>query len=376
MKKIVINAHAAIHGGGVTYLLNLIKNETRFKIILLVNSSNKKNFININNVDIVESKFAGKSLIHRSIWENFYLPYFLKKSKANLLFSVSGILPIFFIPKKCKTAVICQNMIPFCNEELRRFNSSVVKLKFHLIRISQIFSFKKANLVIFISNFAAKRVGHHFLKNKIKKSVIIPHGLPKIFVPREIEKLDRPLDYEYVTYVSSMFEYKAHLELIDAWSLLRRNRKTNEKLIFLGLCETRYGKKVLKKIIDNNMESEILTLGHIPYIELPKFYQNAKLNVFASSCENCPNILLESLASGAPTMCSNFPPMPEFGEDGVEYFNPYDVNETYVIMKKLLDNEKYRLVLSKKAVNISKKYQWEIARKKTFEEFEKIIEYK
>ncbi len=377
MTKLVINAQSAHLGGGITYLINLLEKTKNFQVVLLVNNNNIDKFTifeKFENIEFHKSRFAGKSLVHRSLWENFYLPFYLKTSKADLLYSVSGILPKFYIPRTCKTAVICQNMIPFCPEELNRFDSFFTRLKFHIIKFSQIISFKKANLVIFISEFAYTTIAQKILKNKVKSSTIIPHGLPDIFIPKKVTDLKNPHQFEYVIYVSSMFEYKAQLELIDAWILLKKMRETNEKLILIGHNETSYGNKVKAKIKANNLEDEILLKGHIEYTKLPHYYQNAKLNIFSSSCENCPNILLEALASGAATLCSNFSPMPEFAENAVQYFNPYNITETAEKIATLLENKKQREELSFKALDISKKYKWTTARDKTFQAFQEIIE--
>lgn len=52
--------------------------------------------------------------------------------------------------------------------------------------------------------------------------------------------------------------------------------------------------------------------------------QHASAIAFASSCENCPNVLLKALGSGRPILCSDVMPMPEFGSSGLIYFSPTD----------------------------------------------------
>jgi len=45
--------------------------------------------------------------------------------------------------------------------------------------------------------------------------------------------------------------------------------------------------------------------GAIPFSDLPLKYAQADLDFFASSCENMPNFLLETMALGLPISCSN-----------------------------------------------------------------------
>ena len=62
--------------------------------------------------------------------------------------------------------------------------------------------------------------------------------------------------------------------------------------------------------------------GRIPYNHLPSFYRDADMFVFASSCENMPNILLEAMAAGLPIISSNRGPMSEIlGDTGI-YCDP------------------------------------------------------
>ena len=62
--------------------------------------------------------------------------------------------------------------------------------------------------------------------------------------------------------------------------------------------------------------------GTVPHEQLNAHYAAANLCVFASSCENMPNILLEGMASGLPIACSNRGPMSEILGDAGLYFDP------------------------------------------------------
>ena len=68
-------------------------------------------------------------------------------------------------------------------------------------------------------------------------------------------------------------------------------------------------------------------MGNLPHQALPAWYQHARINLFASCTENCPNILLELMASGRPALVSGRGPMPEFGGQTVTYFDPENVGQ-------------------------------------------------
>ena len=71
----------------------------------------------------------------------------------------------------------------------------------------------------------------------------------------------------------------------------------------------------------------VKVMGNLPHHDLPALYQHARINLFASCTENCPNILLEMMASGRPALVSERGPMPEFGGQSVSYFDPGNVGQ-------------------------------------------------
>jgi glycosyltransferase involved in cell wall biosynthesis len=100
---------------------------------------------------------------------------------------------------------------------------------------------------------------------------------------------------------------------------------------------------------------------------LPYLYQNARINIFASECENCPNILLEMMASGRPVVCSNYPPMPEFGGNAVAYFDPEKPESLANILDILLDSPEQQQTLADSAFEKAKNYRWDDAARQTWQ---------
>jgi len=60
----------------------------------------------------------------------------------------------------------------------------------------------------------------------------------------------------------------------------------------------------------------ITQTGVVPPNDLATLLAEFDLFIFASSCENMPNTLLEGMASDLPIACSNRGPMPEVLRDG------------------------------------------------------------
>ena len=99
--------------------------------------------------------------------------------------------------------------------------------------------------------------------------------------------------------------------------------------------------------------------GPVAFDELHTAYAQADAFVFASSCENLPNILLEAMATGLPIACSNRGPMPEVLGDAGVYFDPERPDEIAHAIEDLYRDTDRRAALSVKAQQKARTYSWE-----------------
>jgi glycosyltransferase involved in cell wall biosynthesis len=146
---------------------------------------------------------------------------------------------------------------------------------------------------------------------------------------------------------------------VQAYAILKQRRMTPEELVFVGTESPEYGWKVRVEIRRLGLESDVLIKGHVAYEEMPALFQHALLNIFASECENCPNILLEALAAGSPVVVSNCPPMPEFAGDAVIYFDPKAPDQLADKLSEILGDPCLRKELSERALERSRMYDWQ-----------------
>lgn len=361
----VINALSALRGGGQTYLLNLLqcigKNGTPEKITVIANTKNKALFqqFQSEHVDVYEAKFASKNIIFRVIWEVFLLPFWLAANNSKQYYAPGGIM-VSFMPRGCRSFTALRNMLPFDKKERQRFPLfSYTRFKLWLLRFVYLLSYRMADGIVFISHYSQNTVEKYIptIKNK---SVVIYHGLNENFRRSDVA-LDLPNNLnikagEYYLYVSILDVYKAQKEIIKSWQMLAKQGFTFP-LVLVGPNYNEYGQQVINSI-ENDQSGLLHYLGAMEYKKLPSVYQNARALVFASSCECCPNILLEKLASGRPVFSSSIQPMPEFGGDAVIYFNPYDPKD---LAEKIVSFESDKCNFNKYAdlvLNKSEDFNW------------------
>ncbi len=111
----------------------------------------------------------------------------------------------------------------------------------------------------------------------------------------------------------------------------------------------------------------------VPYNEIHKFYQNCDLFVFASTCENMPNILLEAMKSGIPILCSNYGPMPEILRDAGLYFDPLNVQDFFEKVQLFMSSEKLRAECAQKANVLANEFSWSRSSRQTFDFIESCL---
>lgn len=100
-------------------------------------------------------------------------------------------------------------------------------------------------------------------------------------------------------------------------------------------------------------------VGFVAPSNLPALLRSVDVFVFASSCENMPNTLIEGMASGLPIACANRGPMPEVLQDGGVYFDPEDAESIASAIESIIVNVERRESMARRAAELSTAYSWE-----------------
>lgn len=352
MAVIVINALSARLGGGQTYIRNLLfRVDDTHQYVVLVGPYNRELFKraagNKQNVRFIDCGEKQENPFLRLFWECFRLPSLLRNVDADVYYAAGG-GTLNRVPKGVVSVTIVRNMLPFDERERARFPLfSVQRLKLFLLRRIVLCALKRCDKVIFISDYSRK-VLVRLLPELDRKGVVIYHGVDERF----FHPLKQSFDFsrfgitegKFYLYVSIFNHYKAQAELVREWKILSESHFPYP-LVLTGFHEPGYTEIVKKAILQTGQENNVLMTDAVSYDELPGFYAGARALVFASSCECCPNILLEMMAVGKPIFCSDFPPMPEIGGKSPIYFHPYregDLAEKILRFENHFETEKSR----------------------------------
>jgi len=369
--RIVVNALSAVAGGGVTYLNQLFKylseiDDKNEYLIITTEKGEKVLCAEYKNFKLLSFKIPSISVIHRIFWEQLYLWYILRKYKADVLYSPAN---IGLIISSFPNVIMIQTVAPFDKGMIKRQNI-YYRLKFNFLRILTNLSVKKAKKVIFISDNARKEISYYYNLEE-EKTALIYHGRNVLFKPDlnydRLQEIKQKYSLNnFILYVSNIYKYKNFLELIHAFSIIKHQINSDLKLVLVGRSfDNRYTESLKTFTINKGLKEDVIFLGHISYEELPYFYVLCKLFIYPSTCENCPNILIEAMACGAPILASNVEPMPEICQDAAVYFdpfNPQDIAEKIQIV--LTDNN---LIQDLKQLSLKRMgyFTWEKTAKET-----------
>lgn len=312
-----------------------------------------------------------RSLIYRLFWQRKYSSAKARNSRCNVLFIPSGIVLGDFSP----VVTMSHNMLPFDWNEIKRYGPSWQLLRNLLLRFIMTASYRAADGMIFLTHFSQNKI-MRVLKKTHNEIAIIHHGVNSEFsfepkIQKDISFYSNENPYR-VLYVSTVDMYKHQWNVVWAVAALRKKGIP----IALDLVGTAFqpAMKILNNVINqvDQAQTFIRFHGPVPYGHLPQMHQNSDLCLFASSCENMPNILLEAMASGLPIACSDRGPMPEVLGEGGLYFNPEVPADIERALMELLTKSELRTQKARVSYERSKQFNWNRCSGETFKFLVKI----
>lgn len=352
-------------GGGITHLQQMLSamDPDRSVIDRIVLYGGKNSLAKLPDREWLRKSHVSlldRTLIFRAFWQQFVLPGLLNRDACNILFSPGGTLPFRL---SLPGITMSQNMLPFESKETKRFGlGSLMWFKLKILRWTQARSMRRAQGLIFLTEYA-KQCVLKVIKPCCTAITIIPHGIEERFIqsPRRAKPIDVfswQLPFSLL-YVSIVDVYKHQWKVARAvWQL--RQKGFPVRVDFIGPKNPKAFELLLQIQRELDPDGEFISYkGSIPFEELHLAYHDADAFVFASSCENLPNILLEAMASGLPIASSDRGPMPEvLGENG-EYFDPENEVSITNSLERLINSVNLRDQMAQGAFLRANEFSWQ-----------------
>ena len=307
-------------------------------------------------------KALNKSLLFQVFWQRFKRPREIRAFGCNILLSTDAGTLASFTP----SIVMSRDMLSFEGNEMFRYPLfSFSRLRLLLLKWLQVRSLNVATATLFLTQYAADIIQLYTKNLEIIR--IIPHGISDNFRRNYFfTSWDDSKRVIRCTYVSNADLYKHQWNVVEAIAMLRQSGY-NVSLNLVGAGSGPAVNKVLKSIKKFDQDNIFINLlPSIKHENIANYLFETDIFIFASSCENMPNTLIEAMAAGLPIACSNRGPMPEILQSGGVYFNPEDSNSIFEAVREIIINEPLRREVSFIASERSKLFSWQRCAKETW----------
>jgi glycosyltransferase involved in cell wall biosynthesis len=238
-------------------------------------------------------------------------------------------------------------------------------------------SARSASQIISLSNHARDDIIATYNVNP-EKVTVIPLAAPAHFAPvtdnNELERVKQTyaIDSPYILCVGSVQPRKNLTRLLQAYSLLRRDRPEGKlpKLVVAGKYAWLF-EETLRTIDQLGLSGSVIMTGYVPEADLPALYSGALCFVYPSYFEGFGLPPLEAMKCGAPVVVGNQTSLPEVAGDAAIMFDPFDVADIAAAIKKVISDEALRATLKTRGLERAKLFDWQHTARQTLEVYKK-----
>lgn len=261
-----------------------------------------------------------------------------------------------------------RTLLPFDKSECREYGLSARRLRLEVLRRLQSATMRRAQSVIFLTEFAKRAVLARI--GPVAGSVaVVPHGVrpfaqtERTQLPVSAFTVDRPFRLVYVSVVNT---YKHQWHVVEAVARLRAEG-IPVSLDLIGSAYEPSLRRLREAMRQHDPQERFVSYhGSLPHAEVSAFYQQVDGAILASSCETFGQPLLEAMGAGLPIACSNRSSLPETLGPAGEYFDPEDVSSIAAALDTLIRDSGLRARYSGIARQRASAYTWSRCAADTF----------
>ncbi len=338
--------------GVTTYLINLLKgistvDKNNTYSIFLSHPNYNSRIPNVNNFHVRVNTIGALA------WKNLWLPKETRRLKVDAV----------HFPAYTGSFVNIGNNVVTVHDLIHKINPKwFSRRELILIDWPIQMAINKATKIIAVSE-STKRDIMKYYKVKEEKIAVTLEGADSSFRPiNDVDKLESikkkyAIDADFILYVGVLFKRRNITRLLEAFSLLIRDRNINYKLVIAG---PQKGYINLQENIENyGIRDKVIYLGYVEQADMPLLYNAASFFVYPSLYEGFGLPVLEAMSCGKAVVTSNVSSLPEILADAGLLINPYKTEELYDAMYRLAQDSALREKLSNMALERSKIFSWD-----------------
>jgi glycosyltransferase involved in cell wall biosynthesis len=328
------------------------------------------------------TNFRNKVIPLKRLWTHIGLSWQTIINPPDVLFIPAHVMPLVY-PQKTVVTIhdLAYKYFPevysfFDLKYLEWSTKKAVKKAAKIIVPSQatkndlikFYSADPQKIVVIYHGCDTERFKPDFKKEKIWET-LLKYGILKSNNSLKFVNSQPEMDIPYILYVGRIEDKKNIKNLITAFSLLKKERGMEHKLILAGKPGYKYNE--IKKMIKNlNLEREIIETGFIDDDDLPYLYAGADIFVFPSRYEGFGMPILEAFACGVPVVASDCSSIPEIANEAAFLVDTTKPISLAAAMSRVIHDVNLKKEMIWKGLNQVKKFTWEKCAKETLKVLE------
>jgi glycosyltransferase involved in cell wall biosynthesis len=193
---------------------------------------------------------------------------------------------------------------------------------------------------------------YHLAESRV---TVVPHGVAERFFTLDRERHYAVADPRPILLcVSTLHPHKNLERLIHAYA----RKPRTERLVLAGMRG--FHANAVEALIEKlGMRDSVRLTGWIPREEMYQLFTQARAFVFPSTFEGFGMPVLEALAAGIPTACSDIAPLREVAGDAALFFDPLDEDAIAEALDRITGDEPLRARLAKAGPERARPLTWE-----------------
>lgn len=358
-----------IVGGTETYaaglLCGLASLDSGHEFVVFVNRDAEQWPLPDGNFTRIICPVDGRNRQKRYAFEQFRLPFLLRKHCVDLVHSLGYVGPIM---SPCPAVVTIPDTnyidLAFSIPASRRFP----------LRIVSTIAAKRASSVVTISNFSRQQIIKHLgiPQNKVVVTRLAPQlGLLKAMNDLDWHNIQKSYNIErsYIVAFGGGAIHKNIPRLLQAFAQIAG--KIDHQLVLVGHLPPDYSVNAANRIPE--MQSRVITTGYVPSDYIGQLLSHADLFVMPTLYEGFGLPVLEAQQAGTVVACSTAGSLPEVAGAGAAFFDPLSVDSMAETIFRCIVDSELRAQLYQEGQENLKRFSWEKAAKETLAVYHNVL---
>ncbi len=306
---------------------------------------------------------------HPLLWYLFFeysIPYVLKKYKADLFISPDGWLSL---RSEIKSLAVIHDL------NFEHFPEFVIPShRFYLKYFFRKFA-RKADRIATVSEYSKKDIVDLYNISEDKVDVVY-NGSNELYAPvNEVIKQNIKKEFtdgkNFFIFISTLHPRKNLSNLFKAFDLFRKQNITDTKLVIVGQKQW-WNAEIADAFEKMEFKHEVKFTGRLSPDVLKDLLASALALTYASLFEGFGIPVVEAFYAETAVITSNITSMPEIAGDAAILINPYHIEEYAEAMRKIDNDEEFRLALIEKGKERRKTFSWDKTAEKLWDSIEKL----